>query len=118
MEMTTATVTPTSAWCKAMRRARRESIKPTRQGDGTYRVPSVSTPGAVHIVTLDQAGHIVHCDCKGWEHGGRSHPCKHAASVALAIMFLAGNHITPARSDPMPVPSLSVSRGQLFRTAR
>jgi len=117
MEMT-VTVTPTSAWCRAMERAIRENVKPTRQTDGSFRVPSVSTPGTFHIVTVDQAGHIIDCSaCPGWANGGRR-PCKHAASVALAIMFLAGAHSTPARSEPAPVPSPSRSRGQLFRVPR
>jgi len=117
MEMT-ATITPTSAWCRAMQRAIRQHVKPTRQSDGSFRVPSVSTPGTHHIVRLDQAGHIVHCDCRGWQQYGRTNPCKHAASVALGILFLAGAHITPSRSEPAPVASPSRSRGQIFRTAR
>ncbi len=120
MEMTTATITPTSAWCRAMQRAICEHVKPTRQTDGSFRVPSVSTPGVVHIVSVNEAGHIIHCDCTGWQHGGRSHPCKHAASVAMAIMFMKGAHIVPSTSEPMPasVPSPTRSRSQIFRTAR
>jgi len=118
MEMTTATVTPTSAWCRAMQRAIREHVKPTKRTDGTFRVPSVSTPGQDHIVTMDASGHIIHCDCVGWQHGGRIRPCKHVAAVALAIMFLAGAHIVPSTSEPASVPSFSPSRSQIFRTAR
>jgi len=121
MEMTTATatVTPTSPWCRAMQRAIRENVKPTRQTDGTFRVPSVSTPGTNHIVTVNEFGHIIDCsDCQGWQHGGRQRPCKHVASVALAIVFLSGAHITPAGTEPVSVPSPSSSRGQIFRAAR
>lgn len=118
MEMT-ATVTPTSAWCRAMERAIREHVKPTRQTDGSYRVRSTSRPGVVHIVSVDAAGRIVDCsDCPGWKSGGRQRPCKHAGATALAIMFLAGAHITQSRSEPAPVPSPSCARGQIFRTAR
>lgn len=113
------TITPTSPWCRAMQRAIREGVKPTRQTDGTFRVRSVSRPGKCHIVSVDGAGHIVECsDCPGWKSGGRQRPCKHAGSVALAIVFLKGANITPARTEPMPVPSPSCSRGQLFRVAR
>ncbi len=119
MEMTTATVTPTSAWCRAMQRAIRENVKPTKQTDGTYRVRSISRPGVNHIVTVDQAGRIVDCsDCKGWANGGRQRPCKHAGATALAIVYLSGASIIPTRSDPLPVPSPSRSCGQIFRTAR
>ncbi len=113
------TITPTSAWCRAMERARRENVKPTKRSDGTYRVRSISRPGAFHIVSVDQAGHIVDCsDCPGWTQGGRQRPCKHAGATALAIVYLSGAHITPSRSEPAPVPSPSRSRGQIFRTAR
>jgi len=115
----TATIHPTSAWCRAMQRARREHVKPTKQADGAFRVRSVSRPGTFHIVTVDGSGHIVNCsDCPGWKQGGRRRPCKHAGATALAIAFLAGAHIVPATSEPGPVPSPSVSRGQFFRTAR
>lgn len=119
MEMTTATVTPNAAWTRAMQRAVDQRLKPTRQTDGTYRVRSTSRPGVNHIVTVDPTGRIVDCsDCKGWANGGRQRPCKHAGATALAIVYLSGASIIPTRDDPMPVPSPSVSRGQLFRTAR
>ncbi len=113
------TITPTSPWCRAMQRARREGLKPTRQTDGTYRVRSTSRSGVFHVVRVDGAGHIIDCsDCPGWARGGRQRPCKHAGTTALAIVFLAGAHITPARTEPVPVQSPNCSRGQIFRTAR
>lgn len=102
------TITPTVNWTKAMQRAIDEGLKPTRCVDGTYRVRSVSKPGAYHTVVLDDAGHIIHCtDCKGWEHGGRLHPCKHAAAVALAVSYLMGASIIPQRREPGPVEGQS-----------
>lgn len=113
------TIHPTSAWCRAMQRARREGVKPTKRTDGTYRVRSISRPGAFHIVTVDGSGHIVHCsDCPGWANGGRQRPCKYAGATALAIAFIAGAHIVPSTSEPGPVPSPSYRRGQIFRTSR
>jgi len=115
------TITPTAPWQRAMQRAIREHVKPTRQTDGTFRVPSVSTPGTNHIVTVNEFGHIIDCsDCQGWQHGGRQRPCKHVAAVALAIVFLSGAHIVPSTSEPMPasVPSPTRSRSQIFRTVR
>jgi hypothetical protein len=38
MEMT-ETITPTSAWCRAMQRARREGVKPTKQGTAPFECP-------------------------------------------------------------------------------
>jgi hypothetical protein len=108
------TITPTPTWIRAMERAQRESVKPTRLLDGTYRVPSVSTPGTFHTVIVDGAGHITHCsNCKGWEHGQRTHPCKHAGAVALAISFLAGHSIAVERE----MDTAATTRAQLFREA-
>jgi len=119
MTTITAAVTPNAAWTRAMQRAHDQRVKPTRRTDGTFRVRSTSRPGTFHIVSVDAAGHIVDCsDCPGWANGGRQRPCKHAGATALAMLFLMGAHITPSRSDPMPVPSPSVSPGQFFRTAR
>jgi SWIM zinc finger len=106
------TITPTPTWTRAMARATRESVKPTRRVDGTYRVPSVSHPGTFHTVLLDDAGKIIHCDCLGFEHGGRQRPCKHAGAVALAISFLGGHSIAIEREmDTAPT-----TRHQIFRT--
>ncbi len=111
------TITPTSPWCRAMERAIRENVKPTKRTDGSFRVRSVSRPGVAHIVSVDESGHITECsDCQGWAHGGRQRPCKHAASVALAILSLMGANI--ATTEPAPAPSPSCSRGQIFRVAR
>jgi len=113
------TITPTSAWCRAMQRAISEHVKPTKQTDGAFRVHSTSRPGVFHIVSVDASGRIVACsDCPGWAQGGRRRPCKHAGSVAMAIAFMAGAHIVPSASEPGPVPSPTRSRGQLIGAAR
>ena len=79
------TITVPQNWQRAMARARREGLKATKRTDGTYRVRSVSRPGAFHIVSLDERGRIVHCsDCLGWANGERQRPCKHAGAVAVA----------------------------------
>lgn len=109
------TITPDRHWTRAMHRAINEGLKPTRQVDGSYRVRSTSHPGMFHVVTLDEAGHITHCgDCLGWERGGRQHPCKHAAAVALAVSYLLGAHIAPRRETDRVVYS-DHSRRQIFR---
>ena len=88
------TITVNRTWQRAIERAMREGLKATKCVDGTYRVRSVSRPGAHHIVTMDSAGRIDHCtDSLGWENGGRQRPCKHAGAVALAIIYLAGAHV-------------------------
>lgn len=113
--MRTVTVTPT--WQRSMERALREGLKATKTVAGTYRVRSISHPGTLHTVTLDTAGRIVDCsDCKGWIHGGRANPCKHAGAVALARAYECGAHL-------IPVPPVNVAahvidaptrRGQLW----
>src|SRR5689334_10885756 len=110
------TITPNPAWTRAMQRALASGYRPTRRVDGSYRVPSKSCPGTVHIVSVDEAGHITHCDCKGWEQGGRQRPCWHAGAVALARLFLLGAHITPQRTlEPASVGSLVPTRRQILR---
>ncbi len=109
------TITPSPTWTKAMQRAIREDLKPTRRVDGAFRVCSISHPGTVHIVTLDGAGHIADCsDCLGWVHGGRAHPCKHAGATALGIAFLEGHSIIPASDDAIYT---NHSRQRLYRDA-
>jgi hypothetical protein len=64
-------------------------------------------------VLLDDSGHIVHCtQCKGWEKGGRSNPCKHAGAVALARIFLRGASITVSEQ---PTDRPIRGRSQLYR---
>lgn len=92
------TITVTPAWQRAMQRALADDQKPTLRTDGTYRVPSKSSPGAFHTVRLDAHGHIIHCDCKGWERYGRSNPCRHAGAVALARSYMMGAHLLPAKA--------------------
>lgn len=117
MISTTATVPVSPSWQRAMERALREGLKATLQGDGTFRVRSVSEPGKRHIVTLDEAGRIISCsDCKGWERYGRTNPCKHAGAVALARCALSGQTPVPARQALPFVPS-PYRRGQLYREA-
>jgi SWIM zinc finger len=105
------TITPTPTWTRSMERAMREEVKPTRCVDGTYRVPSVSHPGTFHTVLLDDAGHIIHCDCLGFAHGGRQRPCKHAGAVALAISFLGGHSFVIERE----MDTVATTKRQLFR---
>jgi hypothetical protein len=109
------TFTPTANWRRAMERAIRAGLKATRCVDGTYRVPSVSHPGAIHSVIVNDAGHITYCsDCMGWDHGQRAHPCKHAGAVALALTYLGGHSNNVARSEPIMQTAAS-SKRQLFR---
>jgi hypothetical protein len=90
------TITISGNWKRAIERAMRDGLKPTKRTDGTCRVRSTSRPGIVHTVSLDGSGHIVDCsDCPGWEQGGRQRPCKHAGAVALARAYLMGAHIVP-----------------------
>lgn len=108
------TIHPGPNWTKAMQRAIDQGLKATKTVDGTYRVRSVSKPGTFHTVILDDAGHILHCsDCKGWERGGRQHPCKHAGAVALARAYLSGASIAPRRVDD--VVAVRQGRRQLYR---
>jgi hypothetical protein len=101
-----------------MERAMREGLKATKRVDGSFRVPSVSEPGKVHIVTLDEAGHIVDCsDCKGWERYGRSNPCKHAGAVAIGLAYLQGAHIVSTTyMAPSVIESSCRGRSQVLTT--
>lgn len=109
------TITVTGPWRRAMERALRDGLKPTKRADGTYRVRSTSRPDCVHIVTLDQHGHIASCsDCPGWENGGRERPCKHAGSVALARAYELGAHLRIDRDDAGVVVART-TRSQIYR---
>lgn len=110
----TATLQVPAHWEKAMTRAISEGLKATRRVDGTYRVPSVSAPGTVHTVTLDARGQIASCDCLGWTHGGRQHPCKHAGACAIARAAEQGITLqSSAAVEVAPRPSAT----QMFRAA-
>lgn len=89
----TITVSPT--WQQAMERALADKQKAHLHTDGTFTVPSKSCPGAFHTVLVDEAGHITHCTCRGWERYGRSNPCRHAGAVALARAYMMGAHLVP-----------------------
>jgi hypothetical protein len=111
------TITVTATWEKAMRRALAAGMKATKRADGTFTVPSQSNPGTIHTVTLNAAGHITSCDCKGWARFGRKNACKHAGAVAIALSALAGNTLeAPKATVPaeMPVQSLRGGRSRLF----
>jgi hypothetical protein len=113
------TITPTSPWERAIRRALRERLKATLRADGTFRVASVSKPGTFHTVRLDECGRIIHCsECKGWENGGRERPCKHAGAVALAIAALKGATLQSPAVTPadLGVADFRPGKSNLFRT--
>lgn len=65
---------------KTRDRARREQL-PAGELDRFNWVVQSQSGGAPHVVTLDEAGRVVACDCRSHEHRGY---CVHQATVELA----------------------------------
>ena len=68
---------PFAEWCRAIF----EAAVDAHFDDRTFRVIEVdshTTPGVKHRLTLDAEGHVVACECPGWERLGR---CRHAQQM-------------------------------------
>lgn len=129
MQTQQRSVEVTPAWEAAIRRAQANDLKPilrvgpdTDPANAEYLVPSISHPGFRHTVAVQNA-RIVFCTCRGWEHGGRSHPCRHAGAVARALAEFRGLSLSPATPLPERTPTEGVQPfrpdpAQIFRTER
>lgn len=73
-----------SAYARAYERAAAAKLVAYKNDDHSYDVPSVSTPGDVHTVTIiGRRWYDLRCTCKGANHVA----CTHRAVVVHAIKY-------------------------------
>jgi len=106
---TTTTDTIPAAWLRAMQRAADNNLSALRVNDSTYAVRSVSNPGTMHLVTVDERGKVSGCDCLGAQNG---RICMHQGAVARRLC--RERAISIRQPVKLPQPSCK-GKSQIFQ---
>lgn len=86
-----------SAYKRAIAKATAHACIAYSNGDGTYEVPSTSTPGTMYTVyPVGHAWHALACTCPGAAHPA----CVHRAVVAWCVKY----HVSAKRPEAQESP--------------